>query len=400
MKYGFRANGLGLLQRALAGPQTVRAGCARACTSVRLQKNLSKAKAPVNNPIERLNGGDQTGALKLADDPCTLRLYSQQALGGGKGHDRAPATPAPLLGERKLVAATEAEPWSGLQEIRFFGDQFGLVISDLNFEKTFDYEFVYEDLNFFHFRLSGQSLEQVSPGGEETLIDRPGFMLSAAPNGHVEKTRKLDASPWRSVAPFFDDEAIARILGDDGASLAEASAFLNAWRVRENAGLLPFSVSIAETLRAIVTCPFTDRLRHTYLEAKTVELICLAIAQCAQGAETAGEPPLSAQDRKRLEEARDILDAEYVNPPSLAALGRQVGLNRRKLATGFRLCFDISIMQYCLDKRMRAACVMLQEGVPIARVADAAGYADQASFSRAFRRHFGNTPGYFRAQDS
>lgn len=329
-------------------------------------------------------------------DSGALRLYSQQGLGAPAQDDRKLA-PAAARGERKTIAATEGEPWSGAQEIRFFGDQFGLVISDLAFERAFDYEFVYEDLNFFHFRLSGASLESPSPGFDPALVDRQGFMLTAAPNGHVEKSRKLATAPWRSVAPFFDEEAIGRIMGDDGSGVAHVAAYLRDWRVRENQGLFPFSLGIAETLNAIVSCPFTDGLRHTYLEAKTVELICLAIAQCAQSADVAQDAALSARDRKRLEEARDILDAAFIDPPSLAALGRQVGLNRRKLATGFRICFDTSIMQYCLDKRMKTACAMLKEGVPIARVADAAGYADQASFSRAFRRHFGNSPGYFQA---
>lgn len=341
-------------------------------------------------------GEGRPGALKLADAPCTLRLYSQQALGGRRPEPAGNELRPPAANARKEIIATEAEPWSGAQEIRFFDDQFGLVISDLNFEKDFDYEFVYEDLNFFHFRLSGDSLEQASSRHESALVGRPGFMLSAAPSGHVEKSRKLASSPWRSVAPFFNEDAIARIMGDDGAGIAEVAAFLQAWRLRENHGLFPFSVAIAETLNAIVACPFTDRLRHTYLEAKTVELICLAIAQCSHGADAETGLQFSARDRKRLEEARDILDADFINPPSLAALGRQVGLNRRKLATGFRHYFSISIMQYCLDKRMKSACAMLKEGVPIARVADASGYADQASFSRAFRRQFGNSPGYFQ----
>lgn len=323
-----------------------------------------------------------------------LRLYSQQGLGAPTQEDRELA-PVAARGERKTVTATEDEPWSGVQEIRFFGDQFGLVISDLNFERAFDYEFVYEELNFFHFRLSGSSLESPSPAFDAALVDRQGFMLTAAPNGHVEKSRKLATAPWRSVAPFFDEEAIGRIMGDDGSGVAHVAAYLRDWRVRENQGLFPFTLGIAETLNAIISCPFTDGLRHTYLEAKTVEFICLAIAQCAQSADVAQNAALSARDRKRLEEAREILDAAFVDPPSLAALGRQVGLNRRKLATGFRICFDTSIMQYCLGKRMTAACAMLKEGVSIARVADAAGYADQASFSRAFRRHFGNSPGYF-----
>ena len=42
---------------------------------------------------------------------------------------------------------------------------------------------------------------------------------------------------------------------------------------------------------------------------------------------------------------------------------------------------------------------MLSKGRPLARIAWETGYADTASFGRAFKRHFGLTPGEYRAQN-
>ncbi|MEI9850540.1 MAG: AraC family transcriptional regulator [Sphingomonas sp.] len=93
---------------------------------------------------------------------------------------------------------------------------------------------------------------------------------------------------------------------------------------------------------------------------------------------------------------RDIIDGRFDDPPTLAEIGRMVGLNRKKLALGFRDHFGTSVLQYCLSHRMRIARALLDEGEPLASVAHRTGYSDQASFSRAFRRHHGSAPGSFR----
>lgn len=326
-----------------------------------------------------------------------MRLYSQSAL-RTNGH-AATSTGSEALyhhSENRQIEVTDEEPWSGSQEIQFFDHKFGIVISDLSFAREFDYEFVYENLSFAHFRLSGQSIEQVSSHHAPNIVRQPGFALSNAPNGHVEKSRKLSTASWQSVAIFFCPDMIEQMLGPESAYLNRAANSFRHWQLREGRALQPFSMGMSEALKAIIKCPFTGRFRQIYLQAKAIELICLAISSASQETSSSDEFQLTQRDISRLSEARDILDAQFISPPTLADLGRKVGLNRRKLATGFRQRFDISAMQYCLTLRMALARDMLQEGHPIATVADAVGYADQTSFSRAFKKHIGQTPGYFK----
>ncbi|QUD88648.1 AraC family transcriptional regulator [Phenylobacterium montanum] len=67
-------------------------------------------------------------------------------------------------------------------------------------------------------------------------------------------------------------------------------------------------------------------------------------------------------------------------------------------AMGRRLAVEgMSFRKLLLDRRMEAACRLLQEGAaPIGEVSLRLGYGENASFTRAFRRKFGLTPDQFR----
>ncbi|BCQ62520.1 hypothetical protein PBOI14_42700 [Pseudomonas sp. Boi14] len=51
---------------------------------------------------------------------------------------------------------------------------------------------------------------------------------------------------------------------------------------------------------------------------------------------------------------------------------------------------------YLVNRRVQFAQARLRQGVPIAEVAQAAGFADQAHLQRAFKQHLGATPGQYQ----
>ena len=53
---------------------------------------------------------------------------------------------------------------------------------------------------------------------------------------------------------------------------------------------------------------------------------------------------------------------------------------------------------YLLDQRIRHARTLLRQGQPLAEVALASGFADQAHFQRQFKRRVAATPGQYKAQ--
>jgi len=79
-------------------------------------------------------------------------------------------------------------------------------------------------------------------------------------------------------------------------------------------------------------------------------------------------------------------------------LAGHVGLSRSAFAQRFTGLLGQPPMQYLAHWRLRAAARELRNGSrPLAHLAEAAGYASEAAFSRAFKREFGLPPASWRA---
>jgi AraC family transcriptional regulator len=105
-----------------------------------------------------------------------------------------------------------------------------------------------------------------------------------------------------------------------------------------------------------------------------------------------GKPP------RWLDQAKDILHAEFHNSVNLARIAAAVEIHPVQLARNFRKFFGCSPGDYVRHLRIDFACRELSEsGKPLVEIALAAGFAHQAHFSRVFKAHTGLTPTNFRA---
>ncbi|GAA0554498.1 AraC family transcriptional regulator [Actinomadura livida] len=96
-------------------------------------------------------------------------------------------------------------------------------------------------------------------------------------------------------------------------------------------------------------------------------------------------------------EARDILHANLVDPPSLDRLAEAVGTRPFPLLRAFRDTVGLPPHAYLNQVRVRAARALLDEGLPPADVAARTGFADQAHLTRHFKRTLGVPPGAYRS---
>jgi AraC-like DNA-binding protein len=102
-------------------------------------------------------------------------------------------------------------------------------------------------------------------------------------------------------------------------------------------------------------------------------------------------------ENKMFYHAREIIERQHANPPSLHNLALMVGTNECKLKNGFKALFGTTVFRYLFDFRMKLACqYMLDTGLSIQDIALAVGYEHQSHFSTAFKRMYGISPQEYR----
>jgi AraC-like DNA-binding protein len=97
------------------------------------------------------------------------------------------------------------------------------------------------------------------------------------------------------------------------------------------------------------------------------------------------------------------LEAEFANEISLGELAIMAQMSRSHFALMFREFTGYTPHQYLLLVRLHHARKLIAQGsssLPLAEIAAASGFCDQAHLSRHFRRVFGTTPAAFRSQHS
>ena len=140
--------------------------------------------------------------------------------------------------------------------------------------------------------------------------------------------------------------------------------------------------------------------RTPYRLAKSIELLCEAVRLHGERAliPFTADGVLSLADSRRLIAARQMIDDRWNEKLTLDAIARACGLNRAKLTRGFKEMFDCTIAEALAARRLlEASRLLLTTDLPVSSVGYESGYLNNASFSRAFGRHFGRSPSHYRA---
>ena len=122
----------------------------------------------------------------------------------------------------------------------------------------------------------------------------------------------------------------------------------------------------------------------------------LVEASCAAARAPATRTLPGGPLRPEIALARRIIQDRFAQTISLGALAAEVGLSKFHLLRLFREEVGTTPHAYQLHLRVSRAREMLDAHVPAAEVALVCGFADQAHFTRAFKRIVGYTPGAFR----
>ena len=93
----------------------------------------------------------------------------------------------------------------------------------------------------------------------------------------------------------------------------------------------------------------------------------------------------------------ELIQTRWAEPWTLASLAGEAGVSRATLARRFSGSVGRAPISYLTWWRMSRAAELLRSGTtPIATIAGEVGYADEFTFSKAFRRQIGTAPGAYR----
>ncbi len=139
-----------------------------------------------------------------------------------------------------------------------------------------------------------------------------------------------------------------------------------------------------------------DLLRPIYIKGKVYELLSYYFSQSSEK-ETENCPYISNEETaSKIKLAKQLIITNMNNPPSLADLAKEVGLNIKKLKTAFKEIYGVPVFTFLLNHKMELAKTLLQEQqLNVNEIASHLGYSASSHFIAAFKRKYGITPKQF-----
>jgi AraC-like DNA-binding protein len=162
----------------------------------------------------------------------------------------------------------------------------------------------------------------------------------------------------------------------------------------------PLQANISTILFDMLNCPLEGRYMQLFIKAKTIELLAIQLTHYEQmagiSAKDSSLRKLKKEDVDRMYLARDIITKNINSPCTLIDLSHQVGTNDAYLKSHFKQVFGTTVYGYLQNIKMIHARELLSEGKSVSEVAYLSGYKHTAHFTRAFKKHFGFSPGIMK----
>jgi AraC-like DNA-binding protein len=136
-----------------------------------------------------------------------------------------------------------------------------------------------------------------------------------------------------------------------------------------------------------------DRLASSSLLTTALAGLLTAHADAA-----AATPRPARPSPASIRAVRELLHERLADPPALAELAAMTELNQFALLRAFRAETGLPPHAYLNQLRVRQARALLDQGVPVADVANTTGFADQAHLTRHFKKVVGVPPGAYQRE--
>ncbi len=219
----------------------------------------------------------------------------------------------------------------------------------------------------------------VAFGGQDVRLDTGNLLTSYAPG---ERFSMHLPKGHRNVEIMVTPETLSALAGDTYDVLGEG---IHHGFCLRGAGCGRRARDAAARLARLLENEGSPRL---LIHAAALEFLAWHLDTYRPKAES---ETLSIRERKLLMAARERLLQDLSDPPTIAELARETGLNQLKLKRGFKAVFGHSIYALFQRERMDRARELLQRH-GVTETAMMLGYSNVSHFSVAFRKQFGVLP--------
>lgn len=221
--------------------------------------------------------------------------------------------------------------------------------------------------------------------GEE-LIFNEGYASIATFNASVGERQYHANQSVTQLRLSLSKKWLDRYFGE------QKAAQLFATKATQLLSCQPISGQGMLAAQQLLTANVMPEMRRVFMHAQAMSLLAAELSYLYQEKPKASMR-VTARDKTIAQLARDILNDEFQNPPSVAELAKRVGTNQFKLKRLFQHFFNNTPYGVLLDSRMNKAYQLLASTrCQVSVAADFVGYSHANNFSAAFIKHFGIAP--------
>lgn len=154
---------------------------------------------------------------------------------------------------------------------------------------------------------------------------------------------------------------------------------------------------LASTLSAVLAEFAESAPGWTYTVSRLAEVVfCQSLRIHLQNNSQSTRGWLMAMSDPRISRVLALIHRDAAQGWSVEDLARTAGMSRSRFASRFEALLGETPMRYLTQVRLTEAADRLARGGGVARAAEAAGYASEKAFSRAFKQWSGVPPAQYR----
>lgn len=219
-------------------------------------------------------------------------------------------------------------------------------------------------------------------------------VITRYPQGSIIERETAECAHYRTACLYLRPSLLRSLLGLSSNGAAPGWEWLQEDCCDEpRSAVFPIATAEVMAIDDLFATDYRRGIRRNYMYAKSLELLSHAANRLSAHGDEATAPYLSGVDRKRIATCREFLVENIAEQITLAQLARRIGVNRSKLAVGFKTMYGISLQAYWRELRLCRARELLATGLlSVTDVASAVGYADISCLTRAYHKRFGHLP--------